>query len=228
VWLADRVRFGHALDRLEAMLDPAERGRAGRFRFESDRAVFVLGRGWLRFLLGRLTGVRPDAVSLAVAEHGKPFLPVGPGGPAPAFNLSHSGDLALIAVAAGGRLGVDVERIDPDRDVDPIADRFFSAREAATLAVLAPSLRRRAFYACWTRKEAYLKALGRGLSIPLKSFSVSLDPGEAPELLESDGGVGGWWLEDVSPSPSFAAALAGDTRRPRVRLFAAAASLLES
>jgi 4'-phosphopantetheinyl transferase len=188
----------------------------------------VLGRGLLRFLLGRLTGAPPGALSLDVAEHGKPFLKGGPGGQSPAFNLSHSGDLALIAVAAGGRLGVDVERFAPERDIGPVAVRFFSARERASLASLAPSLRRRAFYACWTRKEAYLKALGRGLAMPLKSFSVSLGPAEAPELLESDGGVGGWWLEDVPlPSTSYAAALAGDGRRPRIRLYEATARLLD-
>ena len=226
VWLAERGALGPCLARLEANLEEGERGRAGRFRFERDRVAFVLGRGLLRLLLGRYVGARPEDIRFALSERGKPFLEARRGVPALEFNLSHSGELVLIAVGLERCVGVDVERIYRDASVEQIAERFFSPREVAALRGLAPALRREAFYACWTRKEAYIKARGEGIfSLPLGSFSVVLAPGVSASLLEGPG-TAAWWLEDVPTAPGYAGAVAGNGRIPRFQRLRATPDLI--
>ncbi len=219
IWLAEAGPLEPCLGRLEATLDDLERARCERFRFEKDRIAFLLGRGVLRCLLGRYLGLRPERLRFAVAAHGKPFLEAGPGEPTLRFNLSHSDEVVLLGLGTEARFGVDVERIHPRASLEQIARRFFSPREVAALRGLAPELKTRAFFSCWTRKEAYVKALGEGLSHPLKSFSVSLAPDEPAALLESSSGRAGesWWLEDVSPAPGYAGAVASEGPRPSLR-----------
>ena len=179
------------LENPEAFLDERELARAGRFRFERDRKRFAFFRAAIRLILGRYVGRPPRELRFAYSPEGKPSLAGRPADDFLEFNLAHSEDVALLAVGRGRRIGVDLERIRDERDTDEIAERFFSRDEVRALRALAPDQRRKAFFSCWTRKEAYVKARGDGLSMPLSSFSMSLAPREAAELRSSDLGEGG-------------------------------------
>jgi 4'-phosphopantetheinyl transferase len=201
---------GHA-----ALLSAKERERAARFRFADHQRRFQIGHGALRAILGGYLGVEPAAVEFRQGPRGKPYV----AGIGPFFNLSHSGKLALIGVAAS-EVGVDLEKVRHLESLDAIAQRHFSPSEFAALAALPGAARQLAFYRCWTRKEAYIKALGLGLAMPLDTFDVSL--GERPEFLACRDGnerPEDWSLLDVSPGPEFVAALALRARDPRLRCF---------
>lgn len=154
-----------------------------RFRFERDRRRYLVGRGLLRMLLGRYLDVSPHAVSFDYGAAGKPHLAPGLAPQPLQFNLSHSGGLVLIAVTSGRALGIDVEQVRSDVEVGEIAARFFSRNERQALAALSGTGQIDAFFDCWTRKEAYVKARGDGLSLPLDQFDVSLLPGEHVRLI---------------------------------------------
>jgi 4'-phosphopantetheinyl transferase len=204
VW---RVRLDPEPERLEALwatLSPDERARADRFHFSRDRNRFVAGRGQLRCLLGRYLLEDPGRVRLAYGPRGKPRLASEPAAARLSFNLSHSGAQALCAVAPGAAVGVDVESLRAWEDAASVAGRYFSASEAAALRRTAPGLRAAAFLTCWTRKEAFIKATGDGLSLPLHEFDVSVtgdavllrtawDPDEAAtwSLADLSGGLSG-------------------------------------
>lgn len=214
VWMLELAPLSNGLVRLEALLGEEELARADCFRFSRDRARFVGCRAALRMVLGRYLGRPPGSIRLGRSSIGKPFLDE-PGGSALQFNLSHSEDLALIAVASGRCVGVDIERIQIDRVSDEIAERFFSRQEASALRALPLERRRVAFFSCWTRKEAYLKGRGVGLSVPLASFSVSLAPGELATLLRSESGeeeLSCWCVRDLPVPPGYAAAVAAEGR----------------
>jgi 4'-phosphopantetheinyl transferase len=190
------------------LLSADERARADRFRFERDRSRYTVGRGLLRALLGRYLGRRPEDVEVSYGAYGKPHL----AGPGPWFNLAHSGTVALYCVTSAGEIGVDVERDDANFARERIAERFFSPTEVAILRALPEALQPRAFLTCWTRKEAFIKARGDGLSLPLDSFDVSLAPG-VPAAIErtawSIDEPGSWRLEDLSDHEAgYVAALA--------------------
>ena len=180
VW---RVDLSRALtdDECRARLSDVDWARAQRFRFSQHRRRYLVAHVALRDLLSVYLGVAARDLSLIDNAYGKPALADAPG---LVFNLSHSEDLALIALASHGELGVDVEqcRALPHED---LARRNFSAVESGRLDRLAPGRRHEGFFACWTRKEAYIKAKGMGLSIPLDAFAVEADPDRAPALLES-------------------------------------------
>lgn len=187
------------------LLDSAERDRAARFRFDHLRSRFILARGSLRLLLSAHTGISPASIPFRYGPKGKPSLGV----PSPIhFNVSHSGDLALFAFARELEIGIDVEQIRPISDMQQIAQRFFAPDEAANLLSLQTELRIEAFFRCWCRKEAVLKATGDGLSTPLDSFSVSLLPDQPAALLRMPPGGGAWSLHDVPAAPGYSAALA--------------------
>jgi 4'-phosphopantetheinyl transferase len=210
--------------KFESFLAPDESTRAATFRFEHLRRSFMLSRGALRFLIGSYMGVSPEKVPLIQGVHGKPSL-VQPERASPAFefNVSHSGDLALFAFTTGCELGVDVEQIRLLEDMTRVASHFFSREETEDLFSLPPAERERAFFLCWTRKEAFVKAVGEGLSIPLDSFRVTLRPGQPARLLHLDHDVAlaqAWMLHDLQVamrevSVGYAAALAyRDAPRP--------------
>ena len=157
-----------------------ERQRAEHYVFEKDRTHFVVARGLLRVLLGRYLRQDPPHLRFTYGPHGKPALATDTGGGALRFNVSHSHGLALYAITRGREVGVDVERIRPEVAQEKIAERFFSPREVTLLRALPAPLQATAFFACWTRKEAYIKATGEGLTLPLDQFDVSLLPGEPP------------------------------------------------
>ncbi len=167
---------------LLATLDAGEQARAARFHFARDAERWQAAHVALRDILGRRLGVSASAVAFALEANGKPRLAAAA---APAFNLSHSGDYALVAVADSGPLGVDLEALKPVPEFDDVAQAHFAADELAALRVVPETQRLDAFYRLWTRKEAYVKATGIGVGPALARFAMSLRP-EAPQLLRDD------------------------------------------
>lgn len=208
------------LSSLWAVLDEAEKARAERFHFARDRVRFVAARGTLRVILGRYLDRDPARIALVYGVQGKPVLDPSAGDARASFNVSHSADLALVAVCLGRQIGVDLERIRPDIAAEDIARRFFSPRENAALSALPPEHRVAAFFNCWTRKEAFVKALGEGLALPLDHFDVSLSPGEPAALLRTapdPSEAQRWYLAALDAGPDYAAALAVEAPPPRVQ-----------
>ncbi|MFN2606621.1 MAG: 4'-phosphopantetheinyl transferase superfamily protein [Acidimicrobiales bacterium] len=192
------LRVGADEEAAWATLAPDETARADRFIFEADRRRFVAGRAAVRSVLGERLDLQPAEVRLSVDEWGKPVLAGVAGGPS--FNVSHSGDVAVVAVADGRSVGVDVEVLRPGVGDLDVARRLFSPAERAALGAVAPEDVDAAFLRVWTRKEAWVKAKGQGLSIPLHTFDVSVGPDDAT-LRRAEGdslGPSGWWLHDVS------------------------------
>jgi 4'-phosphopantetheinyl transferase len=201
-----------------SVLSDAERARAARFRFDRDRDRFVACRVALREILGRALRTPPADVHFEYGANGKPAL--ADRRREIEFNVSHRKDVAVIAVTAGRRVGVDVEPLRSVEDSERLAARFFSASEAAALRAVSPESRDEAFLACWTRKEAILKALGAGLSLPLDSFSVSLEPGAPPAILAWRGREAErdlWTLRSWRPAPGYLAAIAVEGADWRLR-----------
>jgi 4'-phosphopantetheinyl transferase len=188
-----------------------ERARAERFYFQRDRERFVVARAALRAILGGYLNSTPESLSFCYGSRGKPALAADCSQDAIRFNVSHSGDVALYAVTRAREVGVDVELIRPELNAERLAERFFSPREIDTLRTLPADLRRHAFFLAWTRKEAYVKATGDGLSLPLNQFAVSLIPGEPAALLSAEGDPREalrWSLRELTPGPGYVAALA--------------------
>lgn len=205
LWRASLDCDASVLARLQTTLSPDEMARADRFVFSTDRNHFVAARGILRELLGTYLTLPPATLEFRYGNHGKPELDVRTSDSVLQFNLSHSGGLAIYAFSLGRRLGVDVEEIRPKLAGEDIARRYFAAREVEELQALAPPLRPEGFFLCWTRKEAYVKAHGAGLSLPLDSFTVSLTPGRAADLQAAD--QARWSIVALDPAPGFVAAI---------------------
>ena len=167
------------LPNLKQVLSADEHARAERFYFQKDRERFMVARGLLRTVLGRYLNQEPSQLRFCYSPYGKPALATGSGRNTLRFNVSHSHGLALYAITCGRELGVDVELIRPELPDEEIAERFFSFQEVSGLRALPPNMRLEAFFNCWTLKEAYIKARGEGLSLPLDQFDVALVPGEA-------------------------------------------------
>ncbi|MGP0018212.1 MAG: 4'-phosphopantetheinyl transferase family protein [Candidatus Sulfotelmatobacter sp.] len=195
------------------ILSPDELGRAKRFHFERDCLHFVHCRSALRSLLGRYLGMSADEIHFEYQPTGKPELAAEQNPGRLEFNVSHSANIALIGVTADRRIGVDIEKIRGDIDTAALSERFFSARERASLEALPQNLHLQAFFACWTRKEAFLKATGAGLSFPLSDFTVSADPDLNPEIEEIRGDAviaQHWSLADLSPEDGYRATVAAE------------------
>lgn len=219
VWQHNLDVAASDLVQLRQILSPEECARADRFHFEVDRRRSVIGRGYLRLLLGLVLDAPAKELRFEYDEFGKPGLAPGPRRQLQ-FNLSHSGELILIAITVGRAVGVDVEKIRTDLDPDRIATRFFSASERQILASLPVSARYQAFFTCWTRKEAYLKAQGVGLSLPLDQFDVSFLADEEPLLVATrpdSAEAANWRLLalDVPADYRGALAAAGSDWKPR-------------
>jgi 4'-phosphopantetheinyl transferase len=197
-----------------ALLSDDERTRADRYRFRVDQHRFVAARAFLRTTIGYYLSLRPGRVRFVYGEFGKPALPPALNAEGLEFNLSHSDALAVLGVARRRRLGVDVERVRPLPDLHDIASRFFASSEASRLRALPTDLQELAFYCCWTRKEAFLKALGHGLAHPLDSFAVSLHATDARLLDVRDDPVAlsRWALHHVNAGRGHVAALAVESR----------------
>ncbi len=211
VWRGFLTVTAERVAALSDTLTTDERMRAERFRFARDRARFIVGRGLLRAILARYLAMEPGALVFAYNAFGKPSLSDESGGERLHFNLSHADDTALVAVTCSRAVGVDIESVRADRANERVAARFFSPREVAALRALDPDAQREAFFTCWTRKEAYIKARGGGLSIPLDQFDVSLAPHEPAALLASrENGESGnrWSLHHLVPGPGAIGAVA--------------------
>jgi len=193
---------------LKKVLSPDEMERAERYRFDQHRNEFILTRALLRIVLASYTAQSPESLSFDYSAQGKPALKNGR--PDLRFNVSHTEGLAVLALVREREIGVDAEKIRPQPDAQKLAKRFFSAREQLFLGKLSGDELQRAFFRCWTRKEAYIKAKGEGLSIPLHAFDVSLEEdqpaalvGTRPDPTEA----GRWTLYDLSVGQGYAAAL---------------------
>ena len=222
VWRASLAPPPDALRRLHAVLDPDERAKAERYRFPEHRERFIAGRGIQRHLLARYLGLAPEAIVYRYTPHGKPELD----GPAAAaglrFNVSNTDAAALFAFVLRREIGVDIERLKEMPDGASIAERFFSAPENEVFRAIPDEQRDLAFFTCWTRKEAYIKAVGEGLSMPLDRFDVTLRPGEPARLLATRGDpaeAGRWTLHEIDPGPGYLGALAVEGEPSALRLF---------
>lgn len=213
VWCVRLDLHPASLARLYATLSRDERRRSAGFRCPRDRRRFIAAHGLLRELLGRYLQTPADRIGYVCNAFGKPELGAEFGGRLQ-FNLSHSAGLALIAIAADARLGVDVERLRARADDEDIARCFFSAPEIEQLAAVPTPLRAEAFLGLWTKKEAYVKACGQGLAMPLDGFSVppTTDPAQGPVDLDmaSDAVAlsGHWSIHTLRPAPGYIGALA--------------------
>lgn len=216
VWRSDLdAQDDDDVARLANTLTPDERARAASFVFAPDRRRFTVARAALRDTLARYLDVAPDAVTLGRTGEGRPTL-IGALAGALGFSVSRSAGLALCAVAPGLEVGVDVERIVRGVAEDVVDNRVLSAAEAAVLGALAPGTRERAFFAVWTRKEAYAKARGLGLALPFDRFTVSTDLAAPALLAVADDDPERWTLRDLDVGVEYAAALAVERALDRV------------
>ena len=206
VWRVSLDQPDEKLDRFRRTLEPDELNRASRFHFDKHRRHFIVARGFLRSIVGRYLEMQPEALRFSYGPYGKPALASEH---VLRFNLSHSHEVALLAVALDAELGVDVEHIRADFASEEIAQRFFSRAEVQVFNSLPKDEQVAAFFRCWTRKEAYIKAIGKGLSQALDGFDVTLAPDAAPALLRAEGDdASRWLLTDLSAGAGYAAALA--------------------
>lgn len=192
------------------ILSEDERLRAARFHFRVDRQHFIAGRAWLRRIIGAYLAMNPEALVFVYSEKSKPSLGGAHIESGLNFNVSHSGGLALIALTRGRQIGVDVEYIRHDFETSAIAARFFSVHEQEQLAALPIESQHEAFFRCWTRKEAYIKATGDGLSLPLSQFDVSILPGDHDALLATrpdELETKRWSLQDLQVGTGYCGAL---------------------
>ena len=191
----------------ESTLSADETERADRFHFDTDRYRFIAAHIALRDILSRYLHCQPGELTFSLNQYGKPSL----NDHKLEFNLSHSGDFALVAVTLESKVGVDVEHIRTDTELESIANRYFSPSEVSELMALTPEQRISGFFNCWARKEAYIKAHGLGLSLPLDSFDVSFAPWEPAMLLitkDEPQERSLWTLLDLKPGPGYMGALA--------------------
>jgi 4'-phosphopantetheinyl transferase len=208
VWRAPLDTDASLRSRFELSLAQDEKTRASRFLHARDRDQYIVARGLLRELLGGYLKRSPVELPLCYGPHGKPKLLTDQMREPIRFNLSHSNGLAVYAFASEREVGIDLELVRPTFAEREVASRFFSDKELADLNRLPPEMRAEGFFLCWTRKEAYVKARGQGLQIPLQNFSVTLAPSEPAELLSADSAR--WTLRSFEPAPGYVAAVVGE------------------
>lgn len=222
LWCVDRQHLLAAADLLAECLSPEERDRSQRFVRGIDRQRFTVTHAAVRTILGHYLGIPPGQVEMTIRPGGKPELAPLPHLPPLRYNLSHSEGLAMVAVAINREVGVDVEYVRPFRDIESIVERYFAPGERATWQALPDHERVAAFFRCWTRKEAYLKARGIGLSAGLDQVEVSCAPNEPARLLwgEGPGDLGvQWQMYDVSPGRDYMAACVAEQGIDRLSLY---------
>ena len=219
VWRAALEMDASCLQSLQRTLSEDEVTRAERFRFQRDRMQFIAARGLLRSILARYLSVEPGHLRFCYGDHGKPALAHALSKDEIRFNISHSGRLALVAVTRGRAIGIDLEHIPVDFDWRPITEEVFSIQERAALQTLPLHMRRRAFFLCWTRKEAYVKARGQGFALSPDRVEVPLTIG-GPAIVRSTGGDnegGSWWsVQSLYPDEHYVAAVAAGGRNWRL------------
>lgn len=202
VWRVDLEQPENVLERFRGVMDVEEIDRANRFHFEKHRRHFITGRGFLRHVLARYVNANPEAVKFSYGAYGKPSVS------GLQFNMSHSHNVGILALAENRELGVDVEHIRADFATEDIARRFFSRAEVEGFNSLPVNERVAAFFRCWTRKEAYIKAIGLGMSQPLDEFDVTLRPEEPATLLYAkEDDAARWEMSDLDVGPDYAGAV---------------------
>jgi 4'-phosphopantetheinyl transferase len=219
VWRARLDRPAEHFQELMTLLSEEECARADRFHFERHRRRFIAARGLLRVLLGDYLKGDARRVEFHYGAAGKPRLTPDIETPPLHFNVTHSGEIALFAFCRARELGIDVEQVRPYAHAEQIAKRFFSQRESALLQALPPEERNAAFFNAWTRKEALLKATGKGISFGLDRVEVALAPGQPAQFVSLDGDkrkAGGWALWSLTPAPGYVAAVALETTDHRL------------
>jgi 4'-phosphopantetheinyl transferase len=215
LWIARTDVDARTCEKWLGVLDAQERGRASSLVFEADRRRYIASHAFARRVLGGYRAQAPHGLSFRRGPYGKPGLDGGP-----EFNLSHAGVLALLAVGGSRAVGVDVERVRPFDDALALASRYFCRAEQEALRRLDPEALTLGFYLCWTRKEAFIKATGEGLSSPLDGFEVTCTPGEPARLRVDAGPHGekaGWSLRHLDPMLGYVGALAAPGPIEKVR-----------
>jgi 4'-phosphopantetheinyl transferase len=206
VWLVRLDRTGAEIAPMRATLSEDEAERAARFYFDRDRNHFIVARATLRKLIAERVGCEAGEVRFEYNQWGKPALAAGFARGDLRFNLSHSGGFAIYAITCGRDVGVDIETIRADIASERVAENFFSPVEVSALRALPVAEQPEGFFNCWTRKEAYVKARGEGLSIELASFDVSLRPGE-PAAIVRAADREKWSIASFRPEPERVAAV---------------------
>lgn len=207
LWTARLVATIGQIRDFYVTLAPDEQRRADAFHFDSDRNSFIVGRGLLRVLLGWYVNRSPEDVRLKYGSKGKPALDCGKLNIH--FNVTHSAGRVLYAVSEDCELGTDLELVREIAEAESIAKQFFTRSECAALFSVSCDKRAQAFFNCWTRKEAFLKATGDGLSMPLSSFEVSVVPGERAAFLSMEGeSISKWNLVHIEPEGGYIGAVA--------------------
>jgi 4'-phosphopantetheinyl transferase len=208
IWRADLKANECFQSSFLKLLSPDEKNRAQKFRFAKDNRNFIIARGILRSLIGKYLEINPAEISFQYSEFGKPGIADNN---TLQFNISHSQNMALFAFTTKFNVGVDVEFVNPDIEVKDIAANFFSTNEIMNLLALPEKQQALGFFNCWTRKEAFIKAVGEGLSFPLDKFEVSLEPNKPAKLLATDwqpDAVSKWCIYSMSPGENFVGSLA--------------------
>lgn len=196
------------IQQLSQTLSADENSRANRFHFQKDRHNFIVSRGSLRIILSRYLNLPPQNLQFTYSKQGKPALDTDT---KICFNLSHSHQLALYAITLNREIGIDIEFIRPINEAENIVKNYFSPTEIALFNNISPAHKPEAFFNAWTRKEAYLKATGQGLTQPLNEIEVSITPGEPAKLLSISGDThkaSQWTLTHLIPHPNYIACLA--------------------
>jgi 4'-phosphopantetheinyl transferase len=222
VWRASLCQSESLIQTLSQTLSMDEKTRAERFHFEKHRKRFIVGRGALRSILGRYLSVEPNHLQFCYEDNGKPRLAEYICNGTIHFNMSHSDNLALYCFTRANEIGVDIERIRDIPEMEQIAGQFFSKRENTVFRGLPQRKKKEAFFNCWTRKEAFIKARGDGLALPLETFDVTLIPGEPARLLSLEGNpelASRWFFQDLEPTVGYAAAFALERRDCQVHCY---------
>jgi 4'-phosphopantetheinyl transferase len=209
VWAVQLCAADNVLDVFKSILSPEEIDRERRFQFERDRRAFAASRGALRILLSQYLSISPEGIRFTYGQRGKPRL-------ANAaldlqFNSSHCNNIAVYSITLGCELGIDVEQIRSLQEIEAIAHRHFCAEETTDLLSVPAAERESTFFRCWTRKEAFIKAIGDGLAMPLNSFRVSLKVDDPAELVHIEGESAtatDWKLHEIIPTSGYICALA--------------------
>lgn len=224
VWAVNLDQTSHERDAFWQTFTEEEQNRAERFYFEHDKFHFIVARGVLRQLLASYLDILPGDVTFAYGHNGKPELARGhhSNGRILQFNLSHTRGMGLIGVSWNRMLGVDIERVRPLEDGPNIAKRFFSKWEVEQFFALPEALYPQAFFNCWTRKEAFIKAIGDGLTYPLANFDVTLQPGQEVKLIRVEGSrkkAEKWRLISLEPADGYVGAVIAEGKGWRVNRY---------
>ena len=221
LWRIDLNQKFYAAQTALDLISADERKRAEKYYLERDRKNFIKARAALRQILSRYLDLAPHKIVFSADQYGKPALNMGNHSAPLNFNFSSSGEIALCAVTRQRKIGVDVELINPNWANTEVAERFFSTSENLDFKNVSETLRTRTFFSIWTRKEAFIKAVGCGLSYPLQNFSVSIEPDETTPKLTFNDSIGNdsWSLFSFSPQSEFAAALAVEGDLPDLRFW---------